>query len=170
MGVFRLETLEGSMEAVAFPQTLTQYAVHLRDEAPVLVSGTLRKAEGQYKIEVAEIFPLTDCHRQLVDKVSVHLPAARCDDDKIRGLKTIFRSHPGETSVVICIEYPTGQKVFIGTDRSFKVAAEESLVHEVNQLLGEDSCYLQVKQEPILRPRKKRWERDGGGGRGGGGG
>jgi DNA polymerase-3 subunit alpha len=164
MGVFRLETLEGSLEAVAFPDAFRDYGVHLRDEAPVLLTGTLKKQDGQYKIEVAEIFPLTDCHRHFVEKVSVHLPAARCDDEKVRGLKTIFRSHPGDVTVVICIEYPTGQKVFIGTDRSFKVAADEAFVHDVNHLLGEESCYLQVKQEPILRPRKKRWERDGNGG------
>lgn len=124
-----------------------------RDEARVR-SATRGQVEGQYKIEGGGDLPLTDCHRQLVDKVSVHLPAARCDDDKIRGLKTIFRSHPGETSVVICIEYPTGQKVFIGTRPLVQGGGRGVCsAHEVNQLLGEDSCYLQVKQEPILRPR-----------------
>jgi DNA polymerase-3 subunit alpha len=158
MGTFRLETLDGSIEVVAFPDAFRDYGVHLRDEAPVLVCGTFKKDDEQFKIEANEVYPLPDAYKHFAEKVSIHLPHARCDDEKFRGLKNVLRQHPGETPVVICIEYPGGEKIFLDTDRSFRASASEKLVHDVDHLLGEDSCYVQVNPNPILRPRMRRWE------------
>ena len=44
-----------------------------------------------FRIEVAEIYPLADCHKHFVERVSIHLPAARCEDDKFRALKGLLR-------------------------------------------------------------------------------
>ncbi len=162
MGTFRLETLDGSMEAVAFPDAFRECGVYLKDEAPVLVCGTLKKDEGQYKMEVNEIYPLNEVHKHFAQKVSIHLSASKCGDDNFRSLKQILRQYPGETPVGICIEFPTGEKVFVDTDRSFKVIPSQKLVHEVEHVLGEGTCYVAVNPAPLLRPRKKKWERNGG--------
>ena len=49
MGVFRLETLDGSIEAVAFPRTFTEYAVHLHEDAAVLVCADVKVKEDVRK-------------------------------------------------------------------------------------------------------------------------
>jgi DNA polymerase-3 subunit alpha len=158
MGTFKLETLDGSVEVVVFPDAFRDYGVLLRDEAAVLVGGSFRKDDDQPKFEANEVYLMQDAHKHLVEKVSLHLPHARCEDEKFREFKNIMRRHPGETPVVICIEYPSGEKIFIDTDRAFKVAADESFVRDVTHLLGEHSCYVQVNPAALLRPRRKRWE------------
>jgi DNA polymerase-3 subunit alpha len=155
MGVFRLEHLDGAMEVVVFPDAFQQYGVYLKDEAPVLVCGEVRKDEQQARIVAAEIYPLPDAHKFFAEKVSVHIPLAQTDETKLKDLKQILRRHPGETPVVICIEYPSGEKVFIDTDRSYKVAATEQLVRDVEAIVGEDCVYVAANPNPCLRPRER---------------
>ena len=163
MCTFRLETLEGSMEVVVFPQPYSLYAVHVKDEAPVLVCGTLQKEEdGSPRMQADEIYPLADVHRYFAEKVSLHIPAARANDDLLREVKTVLRSHPGDIPVVLCLQFPGGEKVFIKTEHQMKVTASSKLVHDVEHVLGEDSVYVGVNPAPCLRPRKKRWETNGG--------
>ena len=168
MAVFRLEHLEGSLEVVVFPSAYRDYGVHLREDAPVLVGGEFERNEQQLKLKVSEIYPLGEAHKHFAQKVSIHLPATRCEDDKFRELKNILRKNPGETPVVICIEYPGGQKVFIDTDRTFKVSASEQLAHEIEHLLGEGTCFIGVNPAPVLKARSNRpWERPAAATRGG---
>jgi DNA polymerase-3 subunit alpha len=159
MAVFRLEHLEGWLDVVVFPSAYTAYGVLLREDAPLLVCGDFEKADA-LKIKASEIYPLGEAYKHFAQKVSIHLPAARCEDDKFRELKNILRNHPGDTPVVICIEQPGGQKIFIDTDRNFRVAPNDAMVHEVEHLLGEESCFVAVNPAPLLRPRNgKPWER-----------
>jgi DNA polymerase III subunit alpha len=158
MGVFRLEHLSGAVEVVVFPDAFRDFGVHLKDEAPVLVCGEVRR-DDQVKIHAAEIYPLAEAHRYFAEKLSVHMPAARADEAIFRELKQILRGHPGETPVVLCIEYPSGEKVFIDTDRTHKVAARQELVHAIEHLLGEESVYVAVNPAPCLQNRNGRFGR-----------
>jgi DNA polymerase-3 subunit alpha len=156
MGVFRLEHLDGSIEVVVFPDAFQNYGVYLKDESPVLVCGELRKEEQQVRIVASEVYPLPDAHRFFAEKVSIHMPLAQTDEGRLKDLKQILRRHPGETQVVLCIEYPTGEKIFIDTDRGFKVAASEALAREVDGLIGEGSCYIAANPNACLRPPRER--------------
>ncbi len=160
MGVFRLETLEGSIEAVAFPQTFTQYAVHLRDEAPVLVCAEVKVKEDVRRLVVNEIYPLDEAHKYFAQKVSLHIPAAQATEENLRSARQILRAHPGDIAVVVCVIMPTGEKIFIQAEHTFKVTARGALVHDLEHVLGEGSVYIEVNPAPCLRPReRKRWEK-----------
>ena len=161
MCTFRLETLEGSLEVVVFPQAYNQYAVHLREEAPVLVCGDVQREEDAPRIQAVEIYPLPDAYRHFAERVSLHVPAARAGDDLFRDLKQLLRSHPGDVPVFLCLEYASGQRVTIQTDHQLKVAPDAKLLHEAEHLLGEGSVYVGVNPAPCLRPRKRRWEGNG---------
>ncbi len=164
MGVFKLETLEGSIEAVAFPRTFTEYAVHLREEAAVLVCGEVKVKDDVRRLVVNEIYPLDEAHKYFAQKVSLHIPAAHATDEHLRQARQILRAHPGDVPVVLCVIMPGGEKIFIQAEHTFKVAARGSLLHELEHVLGEGSIYVEVNPAPCLRPREpKRW-----GGRGGG--
>ena len=155
MCVFRLETLEGWMEVVVFPAPFEQYAVHLREEAPVLVCGDLAKEGDQLRIRANEIYPLPDAHRYFAQKVSLHIPEARATDDVFRATRQILRSNPGDVPVTICIEYTSGEKVFVAAEHTFKTTATQRVVHELEKVLGEGSVYIAVNPSPCLRSRRK---------------
>jgi DNA polymerase-3 subunit alpha len=160
MGVFRLETMEGTIEAVVFPAVYEQYAVHLREEAPVLVCADLAREGDQARLRVNELYPLGDAHRYFAEKVSLHIPEARMTDDVVREVRQILRSHPGEVPVTVCVELASGEKIFIKAEHTFKTTATAALVHELEKVLGEGSVYIAVNPAPLLRPRKKpEWAR-----------
>ena len=163
MGVFRLETLEGSIEAVAFPQTFNQYAVHLRDEAPVLVCAEVKVKEDVRRLVVNEVYPLDEAHKYFAQKISLHIPAAQASEDNLRKIRQIVRAHPGDIPLGVCLLQPGGEKIFIQAEHTFKVSARGPLIHDLEHVLGEGSVYVEVNPSPCLRPREpKRWERRGG--------
>jgi DNA polymerase III subunit alpha len=160
MAVFRLELLDGSIEVIVFPSSFEEYGVYLQDEMPVMVCGELSKDQDQLKIKAAEIYPLKDAHKYFTDRVSIHIPASELEDSKLWTLKELLGRHPGDTPVTICLQFPTGEKVFVNTHTAFKVAATADLVRDVEHELGEDSVYLQVNQKPCRKSNsgRKPWE------------
>ncbi|HMP95960.1 MAG TPA: DNA polymerase III subunit alpha [Kiritimatiellia bacterium] len=152
MAVFQLEQLDGVVEVVVFPAAFTDYGVYLRDEAPVLVCGEAIQEEGALKMYASEIYPLAEAHKHFARKLSIHLSAARTDEASLREIKQAMRQYPGETPVRLVVEQPDGQKVFVDADHTFKVAAGQRLVREVEKVLGEGTVYLEVNKSPCLRP------------------
>lgn len=158
MATFRLESLDGMMEVVVFPAAFEQYAVHLRDEAPVLVCGELSREEERISVRASEIYPLSDAHRYFAQKLSLHVPEARATDEVFRAVRQILRGNPGEVPVTICIEYASGERVFIKAEHTFKTMATQRVIHEIEKVLGEGSVYVGVNPAPCLRaPRKRDW-------------
>ncbi|HOW96563.1 MAG TPA: DNA polymerase III subunit alpha [Kiritimatiellia bacterium] len=157
MGVFRLELLDGAVEAVAFPEAFREYGVHLQDAAPVMLCGVVKKGD-QTKIEVQEIYPLKDVHRMFAERLSVHVSAAGLDDAKLWKIKELLARHPGPTPVTLCLQFPTGEKVFVKADRTFHVEAAEALVRELEHVVGEEGVYVEVVKRAC---RKKNGARNG---------
>ncbi|MCO6400636.1 MAG: DNA polymerase III subunit alpha [Verrucomicrobia bacterium] len=155
MGVFRLETLEGSLETVVFPAPYEEYAVHLIDEAPVLVCGEVSREGDQVRLRANEIYPLPLAHRSFAQKISLHIHESRATAETLNAVRQILRSNPGEVPVVICLEYASGERVFIQAEHTFKTMATQRVLHELDKVLGENSVYVAVNPSPCLRERKK---------------
>ena len=152
MGVFQLEQLDGVVEVVVFPAAFSEFGVYLREEAPVLVCGEAMNEDGALKMYASEIYPLNEVHKHFARKLDLHVSAARAEEGVLRELRQILRMHAGEVTVGLCIEQPGGEKIFIEADHTFKVAASERLVRELERVLGEDTVYLAVNPAPCLRP------------------
>ncbi|MBU1694608.1 MAG: DNA polymerase III subunit alpha [Verrucomicrobia bacterium] len=150
MGVFRLELLDGAVEVVAFPDAYREYGVHLQEAAPIMVCGFLEKGD-QIKLKAQEIYPLKDVHKVFAERVSVHVPAAGLDDAKLWKIKELLARHPGQTPVTLCLQFPTGEKVFVNTDRTFHVEASEALVRDLEHVVGEEGVYVAVMRRACRR-------------------
>ncbi|OQA26515.1 MAG: DNA polymerase III subunit alpha [Verrucomicrobia bacterium ADurb.Bin345] len=148
---FRLEDLNASVNVMVFPEAFRDYGVFLQNEAPVMVCGELAKEEQQIRIKAAEIYPLKDVHRFFADRVSIHVPAVGIEDEKLRHIREILARHPGETAVTLCLVFPSGEKVFVNADRTFKVAATEAFVRDIEHAVGEGSVYIGVDKRPCRR-------------------
>jgi hypothetical protein len=62
--------------------------------------------------------------------------------------------------VHICLEYQSGEKVFLDTSSHYKVNGDESLIHELEHLLGEDTVYVKVNQTPCRKPKREpQWKK-----------
>ncbi len=163
MAIFQLETLEGSVEVVAFPSVYREGGVYLEENAPVFVCGELDRGD-QLKLKAAEIYPLREIHRHFTQRVSIHLTAVHMNDGLIESLKKVLQSHPGDIPITLCLIYPDGKKVFVSTDRLYRVDPRPELVEQLEHVLGEKSVYLDVLKTPCKRadPRNggngRRWQ------------
>ena len=163
--MFQLETLEGSLEVVAFASVYREFGVYLEENAPIFVCGQLDREE-RLKIRAQEIYPLREIHQHFTQRVSLHVPAASAEDGLLDRIKDILKHHPGDTPVTLCLIFPEGRKVFITADRLYRVNPCCVLIQELERLLGEDSVYLNLIQTPCKRAvndygggNGRRWDR-----------
>jgi DNA polymerase-3 subunit alpha len=155
MAILLLEDLDGYTEVLVFPEAFQRYGVHVHEDAAVLVCGEVSRREEQPKLIAQEIYPLADAPRHFATKLSVHLPVSHMDA-KLPRIRDMIKTHPGDTPVVICLQFAGGEKVFMDTDPTFKVLPEESLVHELQQEIGEDSVYVATTSKACLHERNGR--------------
>ena len=156
MAILQLESLDGSVEVLVFPEAYQKYGLHVAQDSAVLVCGEVSMRDAQPKIIAQEVYPLDDAPRHFAQRVSLHLPATQTNDDRLAGITRILRAHPGTTPVVVCLQFPSGEKVFMDTDESFGVFADEELLHELEHELGEEGVYIAINPAPCKNPRKKR--------------
>ncbi len=156
MAFLRLEDLDGSVEVLVFPDVYNEYSASLRPESAVLVCGDISKKEEEVKLVAREIYPLAQAPKYFATKLGVHLFAAGLDVAKIERVRDIMRLHPGDVPAVICLQFPSCEKVFLDTDRSYRVNPAEKLVQELEHELGEGNVYVGVNPKPCRRERAPR--------------
>jgi DNA polymerase III subunit alpha len=151
---FQLETIEGSLEVVAFPATYREFGLFLEENAPIFVCGELESNE-QLKIKASEIYPVREIHRHFTQRVSIHLSAVQVSEDLLASIKSVLQRHPGDTPIDLCLMFADGKKIFISTDRLYRVNPRPELVDELEALLGEQSIYLDLLKTPCKRPQTR---------------
>ena len=168
MGTFRLERMDGSVEAVAFPSTFNAYGVYLKDDAPIMVCGTVGRDDKpgqqsqQLKLTVQEIYPLGDVPRLFTESVRIHLPEHQATTENLLRLKELVRQHPGQTPLSVVVMLPSGEKIYVNAHSTLHVSPSEGFIRTVQQLLGEESLYIAPRAAVCLKPpQPRRWERNG---------
>jgi DNA polymerase-3 subunit alpha len=130
----QLEDLEGSVEVMFFPATYQLAAVHLVEDAIVLVRGRVDKREDTPKLIASDI-TVPDLSVGPRGPVTVSLPTARCTPPVVERLKEVLRNHPGTTDVHL--QLTTGAKTTtLRLDDGHRVTASASLFADLKALLG----------------------------------
>ncbi|MEI6564653.1 MAG: DNA polymerase III subunit alpha [bacterium] len=172
MAVFKLEDLDGNVEVVVYPDAyLDCRSVLVQDQAVMLCGEVRFEEENKPRMIASEIYPLRESPALFVEKFSLHLSAGRVDDDPavLEKIRDVLDVHPGQTNVNICLEYPSGEKVFLDTGSHYKVTCDEALIQELEHILGEDMVYVKVSKTPCRKPKRMFTYRKGEADKGGGG-
>ncbi|MCE9613967.1 MAG: DNA polymerase III subunit alpha [Lentisphaerae bacterium] len=156
MAIMQLEDLTGTVEVIVYPDTYAEFGNRLEAEAPLLVCGALAHENEKTKLFAQEIYPLAEAPRYFCKRVGIHVPTATLKDETLPRIKEILSLHPGQTPVTICLQYPSGEKVFVEIDKRLRVTPDPKLVHNLEQALGENSVFLAVDPTPCKRPRNGR--------------
>jgi hypothetical protein len=115
----------------------------------------VRHEENEVKIIASEIYPLEEAPKLFAERLSIHLPAGHLSDELMMQLRGLLEVHPGQTPVIVCLQFPSGEKVFLDTDNVYKVTCEESLVAKIEHLVGEGSVYVAVNPSPCRKPPRR---------------
>jgi DNA polymerase-3 subunit alpha len=103
MAFARAEDTSGGVELVVFPDTFAQYERVLKSDVPLLVSGTLEKAEGAIKVIAEQLKPAEELLR-LVKKVTLKLDPTM--DAKLALIRLWAEKNPGEVPLVLRLNLP----------------------------------------------------------------
>ncbi|MCB0363616.1 MAG: DNA polymerase III subunit alpha, partial [Bdellovibrionales bacterium] len=131
-----LEDLTGTAELVIFPDPFGKYESLLRSDLALLVSGTLEKEQGVYKILVDEIRSVYDVLAQAKSMVLKLRPQSV---DRLSRLQELLTQHPGETSLSLELSLPDLSKsVQLESLAPRTVKASQKLMENLGALMGQD--------------------------------
>jgi DNA polymerase-3 subunit alpha len=135
MAVFDLEDLEGSIEVMVFPKTMTEHGHKLADDAVVLLRGRLDTREDSPKLICMEVEVFDTSSIGVSKPVRIKLPLEQVSEAAIDELKTLLSSHPGDSEVFLHL----GDRHVLSLPAEFSVDPAGGLVAEIRVLLGAES-------------------------------
>ena len=157
MATFRIEGLEGSINAIIFPGPYEEYGHLLADDATLMFGGIMMEEDsGDLKFQALEIFPLEQASSLFCDRVSIHLPEMGVNEGVMTALCDLATEFRGGTPLHLCIEFVDGPKVFINADHGFKVRPCPELEHKIEHTIGEGLVYIAAKSDPLKNPPPER--------------
>ena len=151
MAILQLEDVEGTMEVVVYPEAFSEYGAVLVESAPVMVCGAVSRNNETPTLTLAEAYPLDQVPRLFTERLSLHLPVSNAKDALLEKVRDLLKGHPGPVPVVICLQFPGGEEVFLSTDREFHVMPSEILISELEHVLGETGVYVGVQARPCRK-------------------
>ncbi len=155
--VIQIEDVEGAVEAVVFPAPYQEYQALLVEGTPVMVCGQVDKNEDAVKLKIYEMYALDQVPRWFTDRISLHLPAAHAQPEVLLTIKKLLKSEPGPIPVVFCLQYQKGAEVFVSTERAYNVNPSQTLIRELQRLLGEEGVYVAVSSRPCRNVPNGKW-------------
>ena len=159
---FRLDTLDGAISAIAFPEAFEKYGIHLQPDAAVMLCGSVRQDNGGggSALAVDEVSPIDEVPARFTLGLSLHVNVGTWTEERMRELKDVLRRHPGKTPVHICLLYPDNAKVHLRASNSLTVCVSEPLAKECEKIV--DGLYVgTVKTAGLKGPPEPRWRRNG---------
>ena len=134
MATVVLEDLEGAIEVMFFPATYALAAVHLIEDAVVLVRGRIDRRDDAPKLIASEV-SVPDLSTGPRGPVVVSLPTPRCTPPVVERLKEVLAAHPGTTEVHL--QLTQGPKAtVVKLDDRLRVTARAPLFADLKALLG----------------------------------
>lgn len=156
MATFKLEGLTGHIQVLMFQEAVQAYGRELGNDQPIMMAGELRDREGERSIMVNEVVPLTRAADWYAEKISIHLTEAQVQAARLQELRACCLAHKGDIPVTLCVLFDQGQRIFLSTDSAFHVHPDRHFIHEVEQLLGEGSIFVQALTEIHKHPPRRR--------------
>ncbi len=130
---FQLEDLAGSVEVMCFPRTVAEFGPLVREDAVLLVTGSLDHKGDEVKIRAQS---LQEPQLRLDDTVRVQVPAMLLSADKVQRLKDVLSNHPGTAPVLLHMTTDQGHKVLKLGDQH-RVEPRSALYAELRELFGQ---------------------------------
>jgi DNA polymerase-3 subunit alpha len=143
MASFVLEDLEGSAEALVFPETYKKVAGRLADDSLVMVKAKAEPVdEGKTRLLVSDVMPLEQAKLQEARYVTIRVPMSAWDRGKGERLRDILDSHHGDCPVTLELDRPGSFAVAVSPSPAFRVRPDPRFQQEIEALLGPTSLVL----------------------------
>jgi DNA polymerase-3 subunit alpha len=130
--IVTIEDLEGSIEALFFANTYTQYALTLTEDRVVVIRGRVDRREDQIRFTALEMnFP--EISQGSVGPFVIRMPIVQCTPPIVDRLKEILRTHPGTREVHLQLD-DHGKSTVMKLEP--RVTSSPSLSADLKSILG----------------------------------
>ncbi len=129
---FTLEDLEGSVEVLCYPRTVSESGSLVQDDAILVVEGRLDHRGEDIKVVARG---LRELEIRGGGSLRLEIPARRMSLDTVNRLKGILVNHPGTAPVMLHMVNGASHKVLKLADE-FRVELRSALYAELRELLG----------------------------------
>ncbi|MGA1449607.1 MAG: DNA polymerase III subunit alpha, partial [Candidatus Nanopelagicales bacterium] len=133
--IVTLEDLAGVTEVMVFPQTYSQVATLLHEDAILTfrIRIDLREEDNPRLIALEVSQP--DLNRQRTGPIVVKLPVVKCTPEVVDSIKDVLQNHPGASEVHLHLRN-NGKTTVLKIDEKLKVSPTLSLYADLKALLG----------------------------------
>jgi DNA polymerase-3 subunit alpha len=136
MAFLTLEDLHGAVEVIIFPDVYQQCASLLEAEMLVFVRGTVDSGEKSTKVIAEQLFPLEGHDTSLFSRLHLTLRPSRHERIYLEKLCRLLQRTPGPLQVYLHFLFPDNREVVMLAASRFQVSPSDSLVHDIEALLG----------------------------------
>ncbi|MBI3890824.1 MAG: DNA polymerase III subunit alpha [Candidatus Wallbacteria bacterium] len=145
MAIVQLEDVRGSMELPLFAERLEEAKSFLKEDAVVLLWGTVQNRNGEKRLSPEGVLPLENLFGEKGWKASVCIqtPRGGLSKDQAARMKNILLNHRGRHNVEVFVPV-RDQKVVVRLGKDFKVHPRAEFVTAIEELLGERAVTIQV--------------------------
>jgi len=138
MAIMMVEDMEGSVEALVFPNSYKNVSKYIMPNAAIFINGRLSLKEERPKIIVEEIIPITDVRKKFTQSISIDFLSQAIDDELFGQLRAVFTRYSGDTPVYLNFATKTNGSYRMLVDRKLFVNPTNEFALELETLLGRE--------------------------------
>jgi len=153
---FQLEDLEGSIEALAWPEVMRKSGGALSNGAILLVTGTLqrqapgmgpqiRQDEGRPTLIVKDLMPLAEAQVRLTRGVHLKLSTVGMGEEVLRSIREVTALSPGDAALYLHLATLHHGEAVLEANPSLRVRPTRELIGQLRALIGEENVRLSDK-------------------------
>jgi len=141
MAIMKLEDLEGEVEVLVFPQTFQKVSSYVKANTVAMVRGRLNRREDLPKIIANDVCMIEDVFKTIS---AINIELSGVQDSKVKMLQEKLANYPGRVPVYLHLDTPSAKRVQILVGEEFFVQPTESLITELEELLGTEKLSLSL--------------------------
>jgi DNA polymerase-3 subunit alpha len=143
MALFSLEDMSGRVEVVAFPEAFRKNREFLHEDMLVWLKGKFLGEGESRKIHLTHVMPLAEAFQKQAKRMVVRIFVPGMEESTLRDLKEILDKNAGECPLFFELETPHAFRLVAESVEVKGVLPSEELTKTIQNLLGEDSVYIE---------------------------
>lgn len=142
MAFLTLESLNGTVEVLAFADVFSKYNEYIQLDKPVFVHGKVSCRTGdEGKIIAEEICPLEGYMDKNSKKVHIRIPGHSATDDLLIEIRDLVQKYPGDGSLIIHLKFSDDHIRAIRSE--LKVSPRKKFVAALVKRLGDENVWVE---------------------------
>jgi DNA polymerase-3 subunit alpha len=136
MATIKLEDLTGSTEVIIFPDLFGQTGHLLKEDDPLLITGSAEINETTAKILATEILTMESVRQQGIKAIELELEENRISRDLLEDLLDLVFKYPGDCGLQFKVKLSDGQEMVISAHDRFRIVPSQGFMTETEALIG----------------------------------